>query len=521
MVDKILISNNSALSKKYGTGLQTVQAAIARLIAADQARGLQTIYIAVDDPVAMTGVNGTPVTNTADPKENKAAVDAIYSFHAPQYVVLVGAVDVIPHQDLSNPAYNPARPADDPDQSVPSDLPYACAAPYSNAPGDFVAPSRVVSRLPDVTGASNATYLVHVLDLASGAAPLTQADYADYLGVSASVWNPSTALSLGAVFSSSAAMQSVLPAGYQWPLNRLALRAHFFNCHGASNTPQYFGQTGQQFPVAQDAAYISGRLTPGTVASVECCYGAQLYDPNGPANGQMAIANVYMDGGAYGFWGSTTIAYGPATSNANADLICQYFLKEVFNGASIGRAALGARLSFVNNSAAISPVDLKTLAQFILLGDASIQCVPLPDAGKETATKYAITNLSGSASERLSRMERRQGLAQLAAVLQTTKAVAEKIPDGITPAVQAKLAAIRAAAGMQDAGVLSFRVLQNTEAKAVTGRATIPPTVKEPTAFHLLTERTNASEQRVTLLRVIEVTEADGDFIRVRELFSR
>src|SRR5713226_9412041 len=368
MVDKLLIGNDSALTGKYGSGgLQAIQAAVAKLIAADQGRGLQTVYVAVDDQATMQGVNGTRVTNPKDPQQNKDAVDALFNFHTPQYIVLLGAVDVIPHQDLQNPAYNPGRPDDDPDQIVPSDLPYACAAPYSQNAADFIAPARVVSRLPDITAANDPAYLVHILDVATNAAPLTHADYANYLGVSAAVRNQSTKLSLTAIFGSGANLQSVPPAGYQWPPNLLSLRSHFFNCHGASNTPQYFGQTGQQYPVAHDAAYITGKLMPGTVAAAECCYGAELYDPS-VASGQMGIANLYMSGGAYGFWGSTTIAYGPSTSNANADLACQYFLKQALNGASLGRAALTARLTFANNNSAISPVDLKTLAQFILLG---------------------------------------------------------------------------------------------------------------------------------------------------------
>jgi hypothetical protein len=102
----------------------------------------------------MQGVNGSPVTNSKDPQQNKDAVDALFNFHTPQYVVLLGAIDVIPHQDLQNPAYNPARPNDDPDQIVASDLPYACAAPYSQNAADFIALARVVSRFPDVTGAT-------------------------------------------------------------------------------------------------------------------------------------------------------------------------------------------------------------------------------------------------------------------------------------------------------------------------------------------------------------------------------
>src|SRR5262249_55007137 len=161
-------------------------------------------------------------------EQNKNAVDALFGFHTPQYVVLLGAVDVIPHQDLQNPAYNAERPDDDPDQIVPSDLPYACAAPYSQNAGDFIAPARVVSRLPDVTAANNPAYLVHILDVATNAAPLTHADYADYLGASAAVWNQSTKLSLAAVFGTGANLQTVPPTGYQWPARLLSLRSHFF-----------------------------------------------------------------------------------------------------------------------------------------------------------------------------------------------------------------------------------------------------------------------------------------------------
>ena len=332
MIDKILVSNNSALMTKYGSGLATIQGAIARVIAADQARGLQSLYVSLDDAAAMQAAAGQPVANPADQQQNKAAVDALYTFYSPQYLVLVGGPDVVSHQDLTNPAYDP--PDHDPDQFVPSDLPYACNAGYSQEINDFLGPSRVVSRLPDVTGSNDPGYLVHVLELAAAAIPLTRQDYADYLGVSAQVWSVSTGLSLSAIFGDSANLQSVPPANYQWPQALLGTRSHLFNCHGGSNSPQYLGQDAAGYPVAHDAAYIAGKVTSGTLAAAECCYGAELYDPNGPAGGQMGIANTYMNEGAYGFWGSTTIAYGPAEYNGAADLICQYFMQETLAGAS-------------------------------------------------------------------------------------------------------------------------------------------------------------------------------------------
>ena len=66
MNDKILITNNTALQQKYGTGFGKIQTAIKQLIAADKARGLNTKVIAVDDPKAMQGVNGKPVTDVTN-----------------------------------------------------------------------------------------------------------------------------------------------------------------------------------------------------------------------------------------------------------------------------------------------------------------------------------------------------------------------------------------------------------------------------------------------------------------------
>jgi len=64
--------------------------------------------------------------------------------------MILGATDVVPHQDMRNPV-NAA--GDDPDVVAFSDLPYACDTPYSRDVAKFIGPTRVVSRLPDMTGA--------------------------------------------------------------------------------------------------------------------------------------------------------------------------------------------------------------------------------------------------------------------------------------------------------------------------------------------------------------------------------
>ena len=59
------------------------------------------------------------------------------------------------------------------------------------------------------------------------------------------------------------------------------------------------------------------------------------------------MCNTYLANKAYGYFGSSTIAYGPSTTNDQADLMCQSFLKQVLAGASLGRAALQARLDYI------------------------------------------------------------------------------------------------------------------------------------------------------------------------------
>jgi hypothetical protein len=108
--------------------------------------------------------------------------------------------------------------------------------------------------------------------------------------------------------------------------------------------------------------------------AAECCYGAELYDAAVLQPAAPAICYTYLQHGAVAFLGSSTIAYGPADSNALADLITQYFIKSILKGdVSTGRAFLEARQRFLTDSGPqLDPYELKTLAQFYLLGDPSV-----------------------------------------------------------------------------------------------------------------------------------------------------
>jgi len=355
MKDKVIVTNNSALKRKYGTaGVARINSALKKLIAADAKRGISTVVVALDDAATMAGLVGLAVQRVTDEKANKAAIDAVSVALKPDYLMILGSVDVVPHQQLTNPAYTPPN---DKDKTVPSDLPYACTAPYSKRIGDFVAPSRVVSRLPDLTNARTPEYMLKLIDFAVNPAVTPVAAVRPF-GLSTQSWQVSTNLSLRTLFATANAANTSPVNGPNWTQAQLRGRFHFINCHGAQRTPQFFGEP-NNYPIAHDAVWLSKRTRPGTVVAAECCYGAELYDPV-RSKGQMCIGQTYLSDGAAAYLGSTTIAYGPATTNNYADVICRLFLEEVLNGRSSGDAMLSARLRYVQSAVPIDAIDLKT-----------------------------------------------------------------------------------------------------------------------------------------------------------------
>jgi hypothetical protein len=409
MNDKVIVTNLSALKKKYGSAFGAVKKAIGRLIAADKQRGINTRLVALDDAAAMKKLKAPAVKNAADPKQNKRAIDGVFKALAPEYVMLLGSTDIIPHQDMKNPVFDGINDAD---KFAYGDLPYACETPYSQNAADFIGPTRVVGRLPDVTGANDPAYLVELLETAANAKSLARSDYTGFLGISAKVWEKSTRLSLEKLFGSGKDVRLSPKEGPKWKAEALAKRTHFVNCHGAPADSNFYGQSGSNFPTAHSAELLAGKISEGAVAAVECCYGAELYDPSLIDSNQSGICNTYLANKAYGYLGSTTIAYGPAEGNGAADLICRFFLQRVLSGASTGRAALEARQEFATHATELDPVDLKTMAQFNLLGDPSIHPV-----AAETPHRVIAPTRDGKAISPLAfnsavdRASRRQQLA--------------------------------------------------------------------------------------------------------------
>jgi hypothetical protein len=530
MTDKVILSNGSVLAAKYGAaGAKKVRKAVQALIAADGRRGLTTIYIELDDTSTMNKYGNAVVTNSASAQQNKVAVDAVYKTLAPDYIVLLGAVDVIPHQSMANPLYKAADPDDDPDRVVPSDLPYACEAGYATTIESFTGPTRVVGRLPDLTGGTDPANLIDALNTAAAVAPRPREDYEPYFAISADVWKQSTGLSLNAVFGGDADEQVCPPSVPPWSAALLARRSHFINCHGASRSPEFFGQHGKKYPVSYEASQLNGKLSEGVVAAMECCYGAELYDVTKVKNQQPGIGNTYLANKAYGYLGSTTVAYGPDDSNDWADMLCQYFLEGVLEGASLGRALLEARQKYIQDAPTpLGPVDLKTLAQFLLLGDPSIQPVepaPSQPLAKSLTTAMAKSKMfSLTVSGRGSRIERRKDLMTNGlALARTWPTVRTKAAAPASGDMRAQLQKLAKEMGLKEPSMFTFKAPKTRASAARTGdqpKALIARQA-DVTAVHVMLDTEQAGENRVNRITAVVVREAAGRVVSVRQGFAK
>lgn len=514
-VDKIIVTNASALTAKYGSaGYAKIDAALKKLIAADAKRGLADKVIALDSKTAMAAY-GAPVGSAADARATKKAIDAINAHEQPHYILILGATDVVPLVPLKNPVYSP-KPDEDNDKTVPSDLPYACDAPYSTDINRFVGPTRVVGRLPDLVGAKNPQYLLKLIAYATSYKTLTPADYQKFFGLTAHEWHASTSQSISNLFGDSTGMNDAPPSGPKWTKAQLSPRVHFINCHGAHRDIAYYGQKGDDYPTAHSADLLKDKIGPGTVLAAECCYGAELYDP-AKTSGQPGIAYTYLGQGAYGVFGSTTIAYGPSSGNGSADLICQYFLGNVIKGASLGRAALEARHQFAGLYSHLAPTDLKTLAQFYLLGDPSIQAASItPHSLNKTKAFQAAFAKSGDTGTRGLRRER---LHRIGTSLHKDLPATHPAKPGTGAEPSAEIARVLANAaretGLGEHTSMHFHVSPKARVKTKGGgKRTI----------HLLmstAKKKKQKDERIKRIVTIIATAEDGKLLHLMRLHSR
>lgn len=437
-VVKVVLTNRTAARAKFGAGgWRRVRSAVTALADADKSRGITTRFFALDSAADCRRVGTTPVTAVTDAQQVKAAVDAVSAAWEPAYLLILGGPDLVPLVNLDNPLWT-GDPADDPDPFIPSDLPYACDSAYSTVASNYRGPTRVVGRVADLTGIADTGPLLTQLAQATAATSLARLSPEPVFVVTAKVWAVSTGRSVAGLPDVTGVVNSSPAAGPVWTPTQTAPTLHFVNCHGSEFDPNWYGQAtpgNWNLPTAVAANSLPALVAGGQVVAAECCYGTAHW-PAAAANGQASVAMTYLTNGAAGVFGASTVAYGPATTNDYADVICRLFVEEVLSGASTGRATLVARQRFIQSQAFLDPTDVKTLAQFALLGDPSAVAfvnsnsaiataapTAAPKGGRSRRAVLATPRVSTSAV-----LARRETMAAVGAALDRTTRSAAPLP---------------------------------------------------------------------------------------------
>ncbi len=196
---------------------------------------------------------------------------------------------------------------------------------------------------------------------------------------------------------------------------------------------------------------------------------------------------------------------------ARRDLICQYFVRAVRDGASLGRAALEARHRFASQLSHLDPSDLKTLIQFYLLGDPSIQPVEAPGHALYRSAVYrrVFGNRGQSPGSRSFRRERAARAGRnLSRTLGAVRPSRARVPLG----VRRVLGAIGRESGLEKWTISVYNVVKNS------GRTA--KEVPKRRIFALVGAVGGPFSEGGSVISIIATTEA-GEIAHLRRVHSR
>lgn len=434
----VIFSARSRLQAVYGEQATAIETAMLRLLQAVQSQpdwGARLFF--ADDPASTTplGIQAARPGDAWSLKRSLTDLDAALAKRGEMVgaVLIVGGPEIIPFHHLPNPV-------DDPDLDVPSDN------PYGSRDQNYFIPEWPVGRMPGGEG-GDASLLLEMLRQAAiqhanrprsstsrpwylrwatwllsrlGGARLPLKGGGSSYGYTAEIWRKAS----GAVFrpiGDPAALHSSPPCGVNggaldMKAGQPSVKAPvllgdlgYFNLHGLSNSPEWFGQRdplgrqpGPDYPVAlrpQDI-HVNGRQpkerrwskkvsTPRVVFS-EACYGLLIQSKSI----EEAISLKFLQSGSQAVVGSTCMSYGAvAEPLAAADFLGRSFWRSVRAGLPIGEALRLAKLdladSMTRRQGYLDGEDQKTLISFVLYGDPLAQPLEARYSGKRVQRHYA------------------------------------------------------------------------------------------------------------------------------------
>jgi len=390
----VVFTTQKGLHRKFGVETTAIlDDAMRKLVASLRKRldwGATLVY--ADDPTSMAQYGLKPVP-AEDPWKLKLALvdldDALGKRGARiGAILIIGGPDVVPFHNLPNPT-------DDKDADVPSDNPYA------TRDENYFIPEWPVGRLPGGSGkdpglllsilramgthhatakTAPQTRLAALLQWFRGLFHPRQRQGRTSFGYSAEVWidvSRSIYKTIGDPKALITSPPNEIHRKKMMPKTRLG----YFNLHGVSDSPEWFGQrdtrnpgSGPDYPVAlHPKDVINGGGTPQVIFT-EACYGAHILKKSVDE----ALALKFLASGSQAVIGSTVISYGSVKAPLNAaDLLGEAFWKYFKDGFPTGEALRRAKINLASDmhdrQGYLDGEDQKTLISFVLYGDPLAQ----------------------------------------------------------------------------------------------------------------------------------------------------
>ena len=303
------------------------------------------------------------------------------------YLFIVGGNDVIPTMICEDILGN--------DKDIESDLCYARLSLDSPWSGCVESPEQWIrtGRLPTWKGESRIEFMRY-FDIAGNWVPKSYVN--NRFSLSAEVWKETS----GNVSSSFGNENICLSPTYTCTTIQDRLNPYsellYFNLHGASVPAAkfWYGQGDGSFPEAFSPELFC-RLNIPYIVGVEACYGARYI---GYRKEESSLLSAMTDK-CLAFLGSSRIAYGSSIGCGTcADVMVGEFLKNVNRGLAFGEAFQMARCQLL--SSAVREPEMKTLIEFSLFGDPSLQLVSTLISAKH-ADNISIPDIRRMVLERI------------------------------------------------------------------------------------------------------------------------
>lgn len=183
------------------------------------------------------------------PSKIKSAIDALSERLTPDYLVLFGGDEIVPHFVVTNPSYD----GSDDDNEVPTDNPYASSRRWSASKrSSYLIPDRVVGRIPDMIEDGDPSWLVDYLATAAHWTPETPSTFDKTYTICVSPWK-AAGVACVEYLGKEASTLLVSPSEEDKslaPRRRFAPRLHMIKCHGSPLDSHFYGQRGGWYPPA-------------------------------------------------------------------------------------------------------------------------------------------------------------------------------------------------------------------------------------------------------------------------------